>query len=424
VATITGQRAGSVLPPPDTPSSAEAFSAKSHADETAQSARSAWRSVTPLLAGTLHVRISRDGGRTYPARHAGPLPADPPEAYPCTIPVYDAGAAAGRLLVPDLDPGRGDVEHQAAELGQLLGRLGARYVADVAPSGGRHVYVLFGSPLPWLELRDLVRAMALRFPAIDTAPMSGLGGQISPPGSRHRSGGRRQLSMPLEDARAAVERPNGPEVWDRLLTEFAAELLQIEQGAHHLVDDQMVTEPDDSGVLWLPRLGGRARLSPELEAIARTGRWDRSRYAGRSEARMAVVTAAAARGWRLDDVREAIGTGAWHGLAGLYERRSEPRRLERLLPYEWRKSVDKISQEKNVRHRHTSDLNHAPPAAGIGVDQYRLIRQWMTMILCAAEDPERVRGWGRRAIAIRLVLLALGQAAMASGSSTIELGCC
>ena len=34
--------------------------------------------------------------------------------------------------------------------------------------------------------------------------------------------------------------------------------------------------------------------------------------------------------------------------------------------------------------------------------------------LCAAEDPERVKGWGGRAIAVRLVLLALGQAAMVS----------
>ena len=46
----------------------------------------------------------------------------------------------------------------------------------------------------------------------------------------------------------------------------------------------------------------------------------------------------------------------------------------------------------------------------------------MTAILCAAEDPERVRSWGRRAIAVRLVLLALGQAAMVSGSGTIEFG--
>ena len=47
----------------------------------------------------------------------------------------------------------------------------------------------------------------------------------------------------------------------------------------------------------------------------------------------------------------------------------------------------------------------------------------MTAILCAAGDPERVKSWGGRAITVRLVLLALGQAAMVSGSSTIEFGC-
>jgi hypothetical protein len=46
----------------------------------------------------------------------------------------------------------------------------------------------------------------------------------------------------------------------------------------------------------------------------------------------------------------------------------------------------------------------------------------MTATLCAAEDPERVKGWGGRAIAVRLVLLALGQAAMVSGSSVVEFG--
>ena len=38
------------------------------------------------------------------------------------------------------------------------------------------------------------------------------------------------LSMPLEDARAAVESPNGPEAWAALLTELAAELRQVESG--------------------------------------------------------------------------------------------------------------------------------------------------------------------------------------------------
>jgi hypothetical protein len=314
------------------------------------------------------------------------------------------------------------VRVQAEALAGLVARCGGQVLADVSPSGGRHVFVVFAAPLPWLELRDVARAFSLRFPSIDTAPMSSLGGQISPPGSRHKSGGWRVLSMPPEDARGAVEHPNGPEVWAALLAELAAELRRIEPGpACTKVADE--AEMDDTGVPWLPRLGGRAPLGADLERVARSGRWDRSRYPGRSEARIAVLGAAVARGWRLAEVQAAIACGAWKGLAGLYERRSEPGRLDRLLPYEWRKCTGKISREENVRHWPTSDLSTRPPAEDSAWSaEYGLIRQWLTAVLCAAEDRGRVRSWGGRAIAVRLVLLALGQAAMVSGSSTIEFG--
>jgi hypothetical protein len=206
-------------------------------------AEAAWHAVTALIAGTPHVRISRDGGRTYPARYARPLPADPP-GQPTTMPVYDPSTGTGRMLALDFDPARVDhdvddaavryhrhggyvvaeVGAQAEALAGHVTRCGGQVLADVSPGGGRHVYVLFVAPLCWRELRDLARAMAFRFPAIDPAPMSSLGGQISPPGSRHKSGGWRLLSTSLEDAGAVVEHPNGPEVWGALLAEFAAEL--------------------------------------------------------------------------------------------------------------------------------------------------------------------------------------------------------
>ena len=93
-----------------------------------------------------------------------------------------------------------------------MARCGGQVLADVSPSGGRHVYILFAAALPWLELRDVARALALRFPAIDTSPMSSLGGQISPPGSRHKSGGWRLLPVPAEDVAAVAANPNGPQV--------------------------------------------------------------------------------------------------------------------------------------------------------------------------------------------------------------------
>ena len=323
----------------------------------------------PALAATPHVRTSRDGGRTFPARHARPLPADP-LAQPTTVPVYDAGSATGRLLAIDLDPGRGDVDRPADEFGQLLERLGARYVADVAPSGGRHLYILFAAALPWRELRDACRAIAARFPAVDVSPMAGLGGQIAPPGSRHKSGGWRLLSTPVDVALGAVEHPNGPEIWAALLDEFAAELQQAET-PDTVSRVSPAAELDDAGVPWVPRRGGRANLGPELDRVARTGQWNRTRYPGRSEARAAILTAAAARGWRLADVRAAVASGAWKGLLELYYRASEPGRMERLLPLEWRKSVAFVAGEKNVRGWLTSDSTHAPPGGAAGIRQKR-----------------------------------------------------
>lgn len=249
MATIHGQRDSSVLPLADTPGEKSAHVACDFACpdayDPAHSAREAWACVVPALAGTPHVRTSRDGGRRYPARYARPLPPEPPD-LPAVVPVYDPGSVTGRMLALDLDAARGDAGRQAAGLGQLLARCGARYVADVSP-GGVHVYVLFCSPLPWLELRDLCRALALRFPAVDPAPMASLGGQISPPGSRHKSGGWRLLAMPLEEARAVIGHPNGPEAWAALLTELAAELQALESTeteAHRL---EAAAELDDAG---------------------------------------------------------------------------------------------------------------------------------------------------------------------------------
>ena len=345
------------------------------------------------------------------------------------------------MLALDLDPGpvRGDVhdgavrqdhEHGAAEvaaqaeaIASLVARCGGQVLADVAASGGRHVYVLFSAPLPWRELRDVARAIALRFPAVDPAPMCSLGGQISPPGSRHKSGGWRVLSTPVDIALAAVEHPNGPEVWAGMLTELAGELQRVEigtAGAGSAAGPD--AELDDTGVPWVPRLGGRANLGPELARTARTGKWDRTRHAGRSEARMAILAAAASRGWRLADVRGAVASGAWKGLPGLYYRASEPGRMDRLLPVEWRKCVGFVAGEKNVRHWLTSDRTHAPPALTDGADEFGLIRQWVTGTGCAVADPERARRWGRRSVAIRQLLAAIGQAAMVSGSSVLEFG--
>src|ERR1039458_6035867 len=101
VATIHGQRAIQHCAPPDTPGVIHPVP-----DDLSRAlAEAAWHAVTPSLAGTPHVRISKDGARSFPARHARPMPAEPPD-QPSTVPVYDPASGSGRMLVLDLDPSR------------------------------------------------------------------------------------------------------------------------------------------------------------------------------------------------------------------------------------------------------------------------------------------------------------------------------
>lgn len=60
---------------------------------------------------------------------------------------------------------------------------------------------------------------------------------------------------------------------------------------------------------------------------------------------------------------------------------------------------------------------HDSPAA-----PYGLIRAWVAAADCVVADPRRHASWGRQAIAIRLVLAAIGQDAMTVRSGVIELG--
>src|SRR5580704_13612746 len=99
---------------------------------------------------------------------------------------------------------------------------GGRSFADVSPTGGRHVYVLWSRPRPITEIRPLMRALCARYPSLDPAPMlNPAAGCIRPPGARHRTGGHQELTTRPPAARAVVERPNGPEVWSALLERLA-----------------------------------------------------------------------------------------------------------------------------------------------------------------------------------------------------------
>ncbi|MFD8559686.1 hypothetical protein ACFV1N_20595 [Streptosporangium canum] len=428
------------------------------------------------------MRVSRNGGRTYPKRFRQGLTTAHPH-QPATISVYTPEAGTGQLLVLDFDVPKAkesrafnpvaQVHADAADCAALITRCGGRYIADVSPVGGRHIYVLWSNPMPWEELYLLTLALQRRYPrTLDITPHSTPHGQIRPPGSRYKSvngqsPGFQELSIPLEDALAALTQPNNAHVWSLLQQDLTAELNHAAPTRHAPAADTLTDDDtsewknaprDNANEPWLPREGGRSPLRPDLAEIAVTGIYDPTRYAAGTgtaghAARQTILNSLAARGWRLSEVRQLMQDGTWPGLTSFFDRYPASSR-DSALSRDWKNAVDYVLQQESVRNSDTRVSNPHPPVAPAvqavrtgplwalnvktpeqrslpcrsispplhHLDPYQQIRVWWNAVLLAEHDPQRTRDWGRAATSIRLVLRALGAAAQMSGMMTVEFG--
>jgi hypothetical protein len=384
-----------------------------------------WRAFAPAIAGRPRVRVSRDGGRTYPARAEHDLSEDLPAA-PAAVLLYNAAAAA-RCLAADFDITRGgqaQVDTDTAAFTALVEACGGRVIADRSPTGGRHVYVLWSRPLPLTELRPVLHALRALYPSLDTTPMLGAtDGCIRPPGARHRRGGHQTLTTPFSDALAAAHAPNGPDVWAALLDRLAPQLHALTAtGPLEVAGDGPVPRP----------AGPAARLSTRIERIATSGLYDQDRYASPSEARQAVITAAVAAGWALVDVAARLERGHWPGLQALYAR-YRPHARRGALTADWRKANDWLGWEKTARRTTTRAQSHTgdpspDPSKTRGhnkrrariddVAEYRWIRAWWNALLAT----ERIRYTGRAGLSVRLLLRSIGAMAQRRGTRYLDVG--
>lgn len=363
----------------------------------------AWRALAAEIAGIPRMRVSYDGGRTYPWKRERDLTEVPPN-QPTAVLIYNRSGAA-RTFCADLDVSRGGkaaVERDYKALTAALTRAGASFFADRSPNGGIHVYVPLEVPLPFHDARAAALALAARTPTMDPMPMLGMQhGCIRPPGAFHKSGGHQELIGSLTAAYVATQVRTSATAWAR----FTADLPLSADAAAEIPGDAVQLHPR----------GRHTAPDATYQAIARTGDYDTSRYASDSEARQAVIWSAVAAGLELRDVASRLVDGTWPGLAALYAR-YRPNSRHQALVRDWNSAVqfEKHRRETtgtgSVRVGTTSGpKTHAGTA-------HQEIRSWVNAVDLVFDQNRRDD------LAARAVLYALAEAGQKAGSTVLEFG--
>ncbi len=435
--------------------------------EARADAQKAWTATSFALAGGARVRVSADGGRSYPRSRERQLPAAVPD-QPAAVRIYDQQGEA-RCLPADLDIGRGgpgQVLKDLARLRGLIERCGGRVITDRSPNGGQHLYVPWRDSVPFHELRPVMIALAALLPSLDVQPaINLLSGCLRPPGSRHKSGGWQELTTPLVESQSIARDGNPPSVWVALQTLLSA----LEQPGQLAASTLSGATPSSTPVprrpigLALPAgaagsagpherrahqehlaLPKKARaLTPDTLRIAQHGEYDKTRYGTPSQARQRVLAAAAGGGWHYIDLLEHLQTGRWPGLAGFYARYRPAARPERLAAdwisaVTWLRVTDaqrsgpalpacapKSHTREPATHRGGSSAGGGRTLTSVGrtgrqtSEEYQFVRTWWNV----ARRAERARYTGRAGFTRRLLLRAVANAAQKKGSRYLEFGC-
>lgn len=368
-----------------------------------QTAQVEWTALAPLLSHSPVMRVSRDGGKTYPHKWVRELNAEKLLPMPAAVHLHDKHGC-GRVLVLDLDQAAGTVADDYTSLTHTLDSLGAMWFADASPSGGRHIYIPLTDAVSHTVLADVARRLATLYPSIDPSPhYSADTGCIRPPGSVWKRGGHQRLITDLKDAIAATAICNPNHVLDSLVADVPPQPLPSAEPSIDVDVSAYVPE-------------GNSHLSPRLATIARTGLYDTNRYSSPSEARQAVITGAVRAGLPQLDVIRRIETGIWPGLAAMYRRYATGQR--KALGRDWAKARTWLSHQgsKSVQSGTTSPqvTGGRLPTPSTHTALRRIERH-----LTHTEPPALDSSTRKR----RYLLRALLAAAHQEGSLTVARGC-
>lgn len=392
--------------------------------EPPQTSRAAqeWAALAPLLAGQPRVRLSRDGGKTYPQKHERALTETLP-TFPAAVRIFGKDGSCSAIFL-DFDSSIAGIDWVEADVNSLQSWLhsrGARWIEDHSPNGGRHVYIPLEERVPFSEARDVVEALGTRYRTLDKSPHQNLlHGCMRTPGSPHKRGGHQELAMSLSMAYDVARRPNKVQVWEALRQDLSHEIasvraLRLEQPLH-----------SESRAPEAPQVSGR--MSRPMHQMALSGLYDANRYATDSEARQAILTAAAAAGMELVDVQRRVLQGVWPGLASFYARYAAQHRLPS-LKRDWNNAVDYLRKNQGAKPRNnnarksptsrpTTQPLPALPSIKDPSSEHRYIRSWRNALALR----EVLYASSRTGLARRMVLRALGAAAHMTASRFVEFG--
>lgn len=384
----------------------------------------AW-ALAPLIAGLPVYRL----GRWIGGRFQYPRPQNPPRitasvpTRPAAVQIHGADGSVASLCL-DLDTSKalqGVVDDDAQRLGNLLESCGVRYVADVSPSGGRHLYIPLAERVSGPEARELVEAMTLLAPSLDPSPHQNVtDGCIRVPGSAHKSGGHQILTTPLAVAYDILRRRNPARAVTALRLALAPEVRRARELRDRTA--RMAAAAMAHGTRPVSFAGSQ---SP-LRLLARTGLYDTARYASPSEARMAVLNHFAACGWTLEQVRLELG-GQFPGLAALY---ANTDRQERLIDKEWAEACRWIQKRgtQPIGRRTTRNNDTSPPEPTGGasstsskVAAHQLVND-LENVLYAVLD-HRLKERGREGLSLRLLLRAVLGYMRTMETDLLDVGC-
>lgn len=381
--------------------------------------------LAPLLAGQPRVRISKDGGRSYPLHNERDL-TDKAPTMPAAVRIFGKDGTC-RALFFDFDSsvdGADRVDADVYLFTSWLYKHGIRWIADHSPNHGRHIYIPLAERLPFHEARELVEAIGTRYRSLDKSPHQSIDrGCMRTPGAVHKRGGHQILDMSLSMAYDIARRPNAAHSIRSLKDDLQAEIA----GVRALRLEQSYEAPEDGGTkIDSPR----NQMTRRMLDIATKGIYDTARYSSPSEARQAVLVAAAAAGLSLTDVDRRMKQGLWPGLAQFFSRYA-PAHRSTALKRDWDKAFAHIKANQKPHEDGKNNVHKYPTSQPptqrqgllgpsiVGSDhEHRFIRTWRNALAVAEV---RYRG-SRQGLARRMVLRALGAAAHMTGTRFIEFG--